>query len=486
MSVNSKTNNDKYKVTWKWRLLSLLDPLNTVQPSVFKRVSLESARMFEIAATVNFIFWPIMWLSCTVLNDRLKPNFNSWVKYRIVLASLMFLAYFIFLIFKTRIRVLAHLAVFSLATIITYGYSWSHVFGQPLPREFITLFPFLIFATCYRSLIIAVVFQFFSLVLSYTQWSEFNHIAWVFTDFEIAAFALVFVHIVHRSLIENKANRYFLGDLEKSRIETEQRFYNEVLKFISPSLVKTLRRRAKGYEDLIAAIDNLLLRKRIWTSVLYCDWRDFTSRADSIEFLEQELIPSTSAIMDICAKNQGVSRPVGDAVLTFFPIDDPEEALLMSIRSAFESLVDQFNRSKNWNNSKRFFIVTFGQAIVGNMASQSQRELTIMGKPANLAARMDELTKVPKIKELIISNHGILLDSSAYSRLITFSEKFEVIEVGLHHMNVSIRSFPDEANIYILGLTHLNLSLLNELLTINGHSSLDKINGDFFEKTTKF
>lgn len=59
----------------KRAVLSLIDPLNHVQPSVFKRVSADAKQMFDYAAVVNFWFWSIMWLSCTVLNDRLKPQY---------------------------------------------------------------------------------------------------------------------------------------------------------------------------------------------------------------------------------------------------------------------------------------------------------------------------------------------------------------------------------------------------------------------------
>jgi len=101
------------------------------------------------------------------------------------------------------------------------------------------------------------------------------------------------------------------------------------------------------------------------------------------------------------------------------------------------------------------------------MASFRHREATVIGSPANLAARMDGLTKEPNFKALIDDGEHVLVSKDAMQIINSFNSGFEFKEVNLEEMHLIMKSFPEEKRTYLFQLTQRNISLFNEVLTAN-------------------
>lgn len=467
MNIKDQKQRNKLEI-----FFSIIDPLLSIDPKVLQRTEKYADKLFYYAGYTNFFSWIIIWSLTIFLNDWNKENFYFWLNYRLVVISVMLFLLIVFHLKKEK-KPVAFFCVYLLAATQSIAYAWSFSLGIPLNRYFLTLFPFLVIATSFRSVVLSQISLLSILFLGKGYWIDYLKPSWVFTDFEIAFFGFVFVGFIHKSLLDNKANSIKLQDLEVERIEQEIFFYDKLSKFVSPALIERIKTKQKEKFNISTIIDEILRRKKVKTAVVYCDWRNFTKKSDSIDFIEKELIPSTGAIIDICESAGGIARQTGDAVLTFYPDDDHEVSLLQGLKSAVESFFSEKIRNKNKRSEERFFILTYGDAIIGNMASKRHHELTIMGKPANLASRIDEITKNPEIKIKILANDCIIIDEESKKALCTFADGWEFFDINLSSIGEKIRSFDEESNLYLFNCSKKNIDLVNSLLKLNNFTQMN-------------
>jgi hypothetical protein len=150
--------------------------------------------------------------------------------------------------------------------------------------------------------------------------------------------------------------------------------------------------------------------------------------------------------------------------MSFYDSNEYDESLLLSLASGIYSLESELARV-NCNELNRYFILTTGDAFTGNMGSSLHKDMSIAGKPINLANRIDELTK----------NENFLRHMSGEVPLILSSEYGEAIlrlvEVDLEKINLvndlEVRTYTEEKYLYFLFLTDSNLSLLKHFFSIN-------------------
>jgi class 3 adenylate cyclase len=217
------------------------------------------------------------------------------------------------------------------------------------------------------------------------------------------------------------------------------------------------------------ALDEVLMRKEASVAVMFTDMRNFSTRSVDTDFVEQELVPSSSKIIDGAEDNMGVAKQIGDAVFVYYSMEDPEEGLLRAAKDSVKGCMDEKQRIKTLGRAEpeRFFSIAYGSALVGNMASFRHREATVIGSPANLSARMDTLTKEPAFKILIGDGNKVLVSKTAKEILKTFNDKLEFNEVNLEDIKLIMKSFPDEKSIYLFATTAENIAALNEVLAVN-------------------
>ncbi len=165
-------------------------------------------------------------------------------------------------------------------------------------------------------------------------------------------------------------------------------------RFISPEMV----------DQLIATRDINSLNKRANVTVLFSDIRGFTTLSEKLspEDVVAFLNPYLEAMTKIVHKNGGtVDKYEGDAIIAFFgePVNYEDHAA-RAVRTAVEMLKELASLSERWMKEGRavqkFDIgvgINSGEVFVGLVGSAQRINYTIIGDNANLAARLQDLTK---------------------------------------------------------------------------------------------
>jgi adenylate cyclase len=176
---------------------------------------------------------------------------------------------------------------------------------------------------------------------------------------------------------------------EKERLWIKETFS----RYISPVYVSELVKnpesiRLGGQKALITAI--------------FADLRDFTAYCEAespetiINKLNEYYTEMTAAVF-----NHGgtLDKYLGDGFMAFFgaPVSDPEHAL-SAVSSAIEmsSRMAELNARWNEKEEKTFKMgigINSGQAVIGNIGSESRMDYSAMGRDVNIASRLEDLNK---------------------------------------------------------------------------------------------
>ena len=335
-------------------------------------------------------------------NDVQKSPQILYIKYRFGIAIAMMLLFAIAVIWRKSLFVVQG-TYLALASLIATAQAWSMTLGPVVSIKWVVWIPSFIFVVVSNSFLFSTFWILMMVYLTRPFWEGHDVGRALFSDLVFAILLLFLSQIVKRISILSKLNRL---RYERSReaLEDEQRiFHSQLSRFIAPVFISRMEREKKIGRSAIAAIDVVLRREKRTVAVMYSDIAGFSERSDADGFIEQELIPSATSIIDAAEKNMGVAKQVGDAVLVFYDLDDPEESLLRALLDCMRCAFDEDERVKTLgrNMPERYFSAVLGNATVGNMASASHREATIIGYPANLSSRIDSLTRHQSIKSLI-------------------------------------------------------------------------------------
>ncbi len=150
--------------------------------------------------------------------------------------------------------------------------------------------------------------------------------------------------------------------------------------------------------------------KRQEISVLFCDIRNFTPRAEkeNPENIVDILNAYFEEMSEIIFQHGGmVDKYLGDGIMALFgaPINQPGHA-----DSAVSCAINMLNRL-HYINQKEIMRgkepldigigISSGEAIIGNVGSSNRVEYTAIGDPVNTSARIEPLNKEYKTKILI-------------------------------------------------------------------------------------
>lgn len=459
------SNRRRTKGSW-W--IALIDPVLTVPISLRKRIRQSEVGFLKKATIGHFVIWLFIWTSALVINDSAKPNPQEWLNYRVVVISGIIALSAIAYLGRSKPTILLT-SLFALGAWQSLSYSWSMRLGVPVPGKWVVYLPAVVLMTASRSFIANALALSTIVAASSPLWRPYNPIAWMYTDAEIAMVFFLFAHIVWKISIDVRVNEY-TNEANRAEIEIQKAaFQRQLLTFVSPSFVTQIERETRKLGNTIAAFDQVLQRRKATVAVLYSDLRGFTKRSVDTDFVEKELIPSSAMIIDACESNGGVAKQIGDAVFVYYALPDPEESILRAFSDACRCAIEEGRRINGLGRSKpeRYFILTFGEALVGNMASHHHREPTIIGAPANLAARIDELTKNKQLKDSLEKHPTIVLSEASGQVIQTFSDDLTLETFPLETEDLIIRSFETERELRLFKLNDKNMNSLNMLLEAN-------------------
>lgn len=177
-------------------------------------------------------------------------------------------------------------------------------------------------------------------------------------------------------------------EIEKRRVHTL------FSRFISPEMV----------DQMMSAQDINSLNKRADLTILFSDIRGFTTLSEKLtpEGVVKLLNPYLAAMTGVIHKYGGtVDKYEGDAIVAFFgePIQFKDHAI-RTVNTAVDMLQELDLLSAKWIKeglaAKGFNIgvgINSGEVFVGLLGSDQRINYTIIGDNANLAARLQDLTK---------------------------------------------------------------------------------------------
>jgi adenylate cyclase len=177
-------------------------------------------------------------------------------------------------------------------------------------------------------------------------------------------------------------------ELEKRRVHTL------FTRFISPEMVN----------QMIATQDLNSLNKRADVSILFSDIRGFTSLSEKLtpEEVVGLLNPYLEAMTDIIHQHGGtVDKYEGDAIIAFFgePVAYADHAA-RAVQTAIDMRKALIELGRRWEAEDRKVKeievgigINSGEVFVGLLGSAQRINYTIIGDNANLASRLQDLTK---------------------------------------------------------------------------------------------
>ncbi len=134
-------------------------------------------------------------------------------------------------------------------------------------------------------------------------------------------------------------------------------------------------------------------------AIMFCDLRGSTrleeklGRAAYIQLLNQ-FFETTSNIVQ--SHGGEVLKFIGDAILAVFPADDGAQSACDQALQSARDIVAQLNaeRTENKTNNCECSIgIAFGQVTYGNVGSKERLDFTVIGRAANVAARLADYGK---------------------------------------------------------------------------------------------
>jgi len=214
---------------------------------------------------------------------------------------------------------------------------------------------------------------------------------------------------------------------EKRRMEAEQRFIKDTFKRYAPPAV---------VEQLLRDPSQLKLggiRKPI--TILFCDIRGFTAFSERLapEQLVEVLNTYLALAADAVLEYEGVlDKFVGDAVMGLFNVPlDQTYYTRRAVKAALKMQADirAYHARTSDDRHLNFGVgINAGEAVVGNIGTEQQRNYTAIGDAVNYAKRLQENAK----------GGQILISQAAYRHVEDF---VEVVE--LPPLQVKGRSTPE-------------------------------------------
>ena len=253
---------------------------------------------------------------------------------------------------------------------------------------------------------------------------------------------------------------------DRQAMQTEIKIFEALESFIPSAIRKKIKEHISEGESAASVIESLSQPSKQHLAILYSDFRDYSKRSGNIDFIKYELVESSAPIIELAESYDGIIQNRGDSILATFIDTDPSENLCRALLSGLHATKREFERiqAKGRKCPDRYMIVTSGEGVVCSLGNASRQEITIAGKPVNLAARLDELTKKPEIKHHLENGPTLLIDFESSKMLKTSGIFIETLEINLKDNNLEVRSYETEKRIFIVHYTTKNIETLSNSL----------------------
>jgi len=201
-------------------------------------------------------------------------------------------------------------------------------------------------------------------------------------------------------------------------ISEEKRLHGTMRRFMTQAVV----------DQVLANNDEqLLFGSACEASVLFADIRGFTTMAEELSAREtvEMLNELFSEMFEAVAGHNGVlDKYIGDAVMAVYgaPLSsgrDPQNALA----SALEMLarIDPVNATRAGRGAPPIRIgigIASGEVVAGTIGSPKRMDYTVIGDSVNLAARLQDLTKVYGVEMLVCARTAAAVEPGRATREI--------------------------------------------------------------------
>ncbi|MCK4579670.1 MAG: adenylate/guanylate cyclase domain-containing protein, partial [Candidatus Marinimicrobia bacterium] len=186
--------------------------------------------------------------------------------------------------------------------------------------------------------------------------------------------------------------------------------------FLSNTIVARLRQFQRKF-DLNTAINLITRQEERFCAIMEADIRNFTKLfGRETELVVAQLINTCFTEITTIGQDLAVIKPVGDALFMYSDDQSGKEHTVNNILALaifFANSIDEINNhlAERGEAPLNFGIaVHAGDAIYGNLASNTLIDPTIIGLNVNKTARMEELTKAPELQERVGLNAIIISD----------------------------------------------------------------------------
>ena len=203
-------------------------------------------------------------------------------------------------------------------------------------------------------------------------------------------------------------------------------------------------------------------------SVMFCDVDSFTTISERLEPRQLALLLNTlfTPLTEIIYKHGGtIDKYMGDAIMAFWgaPIPDADHArkaliAAFDIQDALHELAPSF-KAKGWPEIAMGIGINSGVMSVGNMGSKYRMAYTVVGDAVNLAARLQDLTRIYGARIIVGENTRQLFPAAFYRELglVRVKGKDTLVRIyepgnpaadpestlvqGMHRHNQALRSY---------------------------------------------
>jgi len=199
-------------------------------------------------------------------------------------------------------------------------------------------------------------------------------------------------------------------NLMAEELKEKEVIRNTFERYVSPEAV----------EEILSGKTALGGEKKL-VSVLISDLRGFTEFSDNNdpEYLVELLNKYFTLMEGIIRKHGGsINRYLGDGIFALFGAPNIlENSALSSVQAGIEMRMELRSFNKEHGTSFDLGIgINTGVAIVGNIGSLDHTEYTVIGDAANLASRIESLTKVYGESILIADSSAALLPKGMFNK----------------------------------------------------------------------
>jgi|TARA_Y100000780_G_scaffold230899_1_gene254267 class 3 adenylate cyclase len=198
-------------------------------------------------------------------------------------------------------------------------------------------------------------------------------------------------------LIEQKVRDQELIVEKTQQLET---LAKRLAKYLSPQIYQTIFSGEQELQDTYA-------RKNL--TIFFSDIYQFTDLSDTLEPEKlAKVMNSYLSEMTVVALECGgtIDKFIGDAILVFF--GDPDSRgeandamacveMALRMQQRIDELQDHWKKQSVTNGLKVRMGITTGYCTVGNFGSNQRMDYTVLGKPVNLASRLESLASPGEI-----------------------------------------------------------------------------------------